>query len=75
MRPKHKVRGSSPRVVTNDDRELASLAMVKGYHDCALKWQSGPGATCDCDGYRIDGCKARVEAIAEAISKARYTES
>lgn len=53
--------------VTESDRELARRAMIKGYHDCGARWQAGPGRSCDCDDSRIDGCKARVDAIAASI--------
>lgn len=56
--------------ITQSHREAAAKAMVRGYHDCEARWQRGPGRTCDCDDSRIDGCKARIEAIANEIASA-----
>lgn len=61
---------NSELIVTDFEREMARDALVKGYHDCGSRWNRGPRA-CDCDDSRIDGCKARVEAIAKAIAAAR----
>jgi hypothetical protein len=57
--------------VTEAHREVARRAMIKGYHDCGGGFQRV--RSCDCDDSRIDGCKARVEAIAAAISQRSKT--
>lgn len=54
--------------ITEEHREAARRAMVRGYHDCGGGWQRV--RSCDCDASRIDGCRARVEAIAAAIAQA-----
>ena len=53
------------------DRVAASEAMLKGHHDCWAHWQGGPVRACHCDYSRIDGCAARIEAIAVRIAEAR----
>lgn len=58
---------------TDQDREIAKDAMVAGWNECKQTNYFGMGARqkCDCDLGAIDGCKARVEAIARAIAAAR----
>ncbi len=58
-------------VVRDDDRELAREAIVKGWNSCKLTNNFNIGPQCDCDCGAIDGCKAKVEAIAQAIAFAR----
>lgn len=57
---------------TEADREAARAAMVRGYHDCGGGWQKV--RSCDCDDRRIDGCKARVEAIAVVLAASRASQ-
>jgi hypothetical protein len=59
--------------VTEKDRDVARDAMVSGFNDCQQTNYFGRNARakCDCDLGAIDGCKARVEAIAKALADAR----
>ena len=57
-------------IVTEEDRHKARNAMDVGYNACHRGWGRGRAA-CDCDLGATDGCKARVEAIAEAIATER----
>ncbi len=60
---------NSPIVVTDQDIELAREALVEGYGNCPrVDWQA---KNCDCDPGAIDGCKAKVEAIAKTIAAVR----
>ena len=52
--------------ISMDDIQIAKDAMVEGWNGCTNYF-----GKCDCDLGAIDGCKARVEAIAAAIAKAR----
>lgn len=59
-------------VVTDTDRELAREAMVEGWNNCKQTNNFQRGAPpCDCSLGAIDGCKARVEAVARVIAAAR----
>lgn len=60
-------------VVTDTDRQMARDAMVEGWNECKQVNYFGLNARqkCDCDLGAIDGCKARVEAVAKAIATAR----
>lgn len=60
-------------VVTEMDRALASEAMIDGHCNCQMtKFRMDPLVEkCDCDFGAIDGCKARLEAIAKVIAGAR----
>jgi hypothetical protein len=54
------------------DEQAARDAMVAGWNACKYTNSIGKlGKLCDCDLGAVDGCKARVEAIAAAIAKAR----
>ena len=59
--------------ISMDDIQIAKDAMVEGWNGCKQTNYFGINARarCDCDLGTIDGCKARVEAIAAAIAKAR----
>lgn len=54
------------------ERQAARDAMVAGFNACKQTNHFGLNARqkCDCDLGAIDGCKARVEAIALAIAAA-----
>lgn len=57
--------------VTDCHRIAAKIAIAKGFYDC--KRTNCPvqdKSPCDCDAGAIDGCKAEIEAIAEAIAQA-----
>jgi len=56
------------------DRHEAREAMVDGFNTCKLTntiGQNRQSDWCGCDHGAIDGCRACVEAIAEAIARAR----
>ena len=60
-------------IVSDQDRSLARVALIQGHDNCPLSdsdfVQTGRGHECGCDLNAIDGCKARVEAIAFMIAK------
>jgi hypothetical protein len=58
---------------TEADRQVAKDAMVAGWNACQQTNYFGRNARqkCDCDLGAIDGCKARVEAIANALAAIR----
>lgn len=60
-------------VVTETDRAMATEAMIDGHEKCPRSAHdlAGPFEDCGCHLGRIDGCKTRREAIAQAIAKAR----
>lgn len=59
--------------ISDEDRKAASDAMVAGWNACPRNPYRGPlvGPMCLCELNTIDGCQARVEAIATAIAQAR----
>lgn len=63
-------------IVTEQDRDAARDAMVAGFNDCQQTNYFGRNARakCDCDFGAIDGCKARVEAIANILADARASQ-
>lgn len=67
------IASNSPIVVTDNDRQLAKDAMVEGFRECQQTNYFGMNARqkCDCDIGAIDGCKARIEAIAKSIAGVR----
>lgn len=68
-------------VITDADRAEARAAMIIGRRGCRALYPSlcsdgasrpvGPSQICKCDLGAVDGCVARVEAIAAAIARAR----
>lgn len=59
-------------IITDDDREQARYSMVVGWNNCKETNRIGHvGKLCDCDLRTVDGCKARIEAIAREIAIAR----
>lgn len=62
-----------PHGVMDVDRQAERNAIVAGFNGCRRMQhvRTGAGEDCDCDCGAIDGCKARVEAIAWAIAAAR----
>lgn len=62
---------------TEADRQLARDAMVAGWNACKQTNYFGMNARqkCDCDLGTIDGCRAKVEAVARAIAAARLNSS
>lgn len=58
---------------TEQDREKARDAIAAGFRECKQTNYFGHNARqrCDCDLGAVDGCKARIEAIAQAIAAAR----
>lgn len=59
--------------ITDTDREMAAQAIVDAWSNCKRIAYTTTGAVqdCDCDPGRIDGCKAKIEAIARWIAAAR----
>lgn len=58
-------------VVTETDREMAREALAIGWDNCKSCPERDDKIACDCDLGAVDGCVAKVEAIAEAIARAR----
>lgn len=60
--------------ITEEDRKLARIAMLQGHDTCPFTQylKTGKRAECDCPNV-VDGCKARIEAIAGMIARARLS--
>lgn len=63
--------------MTPEDIQAARDAMVAGHDACKMigHFCRDEDVHCNCDLGKIDGCKARVEAIAAAIAKSRVRRS
>jgi hypothetical protein len=63
---------NSPILVMDSDVRLARTALVDGFNACPRASHNfADMSNCDCDPGRIDGCSAKVEAIAKVIAAAR----